>query len=54
MYPDIFIIAEGRIWTREDAQAAMDCGADSIVVGSAVTDPQCITQRFVKHLNAHK
>jgi N-acylglucosamine-6-phosphate 2-epimerase len=44
----LHIIAEGRIWTPEQAKRAFDCGAFAIVVGSAITRPNLITQRFLK------
>lgn len=44
------IIAEGRIWTPSEAAHAMKCGAFAIVVGSAITRPRIITQRFVETL----
>ena len=44
----IFIITEGKIWTREDALKAYECGTDSIVIGTAITNPISITKRFVK------
>ncbi len=45
---DIFVLAEGKIWTREDAIAAFEAGADCLVVGTAITSPWKITERFVK------
>lgn len=47
---DTFIICEGRIWTREDALKCFNLGVDSIVVGTAITNPKQITERFVKYL----
>ncbi|NCB32924.1 MAG: putative N-acetylmannosamine-6-phosphate 2-epimerase [Erysipelotrichia bacterium] len=44
----IFIITEGKIWTREDALKAYECGTDSIVIGTAITNPISITKRFVQ------
>jgi N-acylglucosamine-6-phosphate 2-epimerase len=41
------IVAEGRIWTPEDAAKAMNIGAAYVVVGSAITRPQLITARYV-------
>lgn len=41
------VIAEGRIWTPGEAAHAMKCGAYAIVVGSAITRPRRITERFV-------
>ena len=40
------VIAEGRIWTPEEAVDAINCGAFSVVVGSAITRPQLIAKRF--------
>ncbi|MCC6362169.1 MAG: putative N-acetylmannosamine-6-phosphate 2-epimerase [Bryobacterales bacterium] len=40
------VIAEGRIWTVEDAVAAMKAGAFAVVIGSAITRPKDITARF--------
>ena len=48
--PNAFINAEGRIWTREDALKAFKCGADVIVIGSAITCPVAIAKRFVSYL----
>lgn len=42
------IIAEGRIWTREDLIQALQKGAYGVVVGTAVTRPREITRRFVE------
>lgn len=41
------LVAEGRIWTPEEAAAALDAGADYVVVGSAITRPQLIAARYV-------
>jgi len=41
------VVAEGRIWTREDAVAAFDAGASVVVVGTAITNPLLTTRRFV-------
>lgn len=41
------VIAEGRIWTPEEANAALDEGAYAVVVGTAITAPGAITARFV-------
>lgn len=45
------VVAEGRIWTPEDAAKALSCGAAHVVVGSAITRPQLITARYVKALS---
>lgn len=41
------VIAEGRIHMPEQARRALDLGAWSVVVGSAITRPRTITARFV-------
>jgi N-acylglucosamine-6-phosphate 2-epimerase len=45
------IIVEGQVWTVEDLQACFAAGAYAVVIGSAITVPQFITQRFVKALS---
>ncbi|MDQ8735172.1 N-acetylmannosamine-6-phosphate 2-epimerase [Paenibacillus sp. LHD-38] len=47
------IVAEGRIWTPEDAAKARNAGASYVVVGSAITRPQLITARYVSALLTH-
>lgn len=44
---DIPIIAEGRIWSPEDAKRVYDLGVFSMVIGSVITRPHHITKRFV-------
>ena len=44
------VIAEGRIRTPQEARLALDYGAVSVVVGSAITRPQLITAQFVQGL----
>jgi N-acylglucosamine-6-phosphate 2-epimerase len=46
------VVAEGRIWTPEDAAKALNIGASYVVVGSAITRPQLITARYVSALRA--
>lgn len=46
--PPVPVVAEGRIWTPEDAARALQAGAFAVVVGSAITRPHLITARFVK------
>jgi N-acylglucosamine-6-phosphate 2-epimerase len=48
--PDLAILAEGRYHTPEQASAALAAGADSVVVGTAITDPAWITARFATGL----
>lgn len=40
------VLAEGGIWTPEEAALAVAAGAYAVVVGSAITRPQVITSRF--------
>ncbi len=42
------VIAEGNFSTPEQAAKAMESGAYAVVVGSAITRPQCITRRFAE------
>jgi putative N-acetylmannosamine-6-phosphate epimerase len=42
------VIAEGNFWTPEQVRAAFDAGAWAVVIGSAITRPWLITQRFVE------
>jgi putative N-acetylmannosamine-6-phosphate epimerase/predicted NBD/HSP70 family sugar kinase len=42
------VVAEGRIWTPEEARAALAAGAFAVVVGSAITRPRDITARFAR------
>jgi N-acylglucosamine-6-phosphate 2-epimerase len=41
------VVVEGRIWTVEDVCTCFELGAYALVIGSAITVPQFITQRFV-------
>ena len=40
------VIAEGRFNTPEKAAKAIECGAHAVVVGTAITNPQKITELF--------
>lgn len=44
------VIAEGRIHTPRQARRALNIGAWTVVVGSAITRPRTITARFVAAL----
>lgn len=48
---DMPIIAEGGIWTPEQLKTALDLGVWSAVVGTAITRPKDITERFVSIIN---
>ena len=52
-FPKQFILCEGKIWTREDCIRAYESGADCVVIGTAVTNPWKITERFVKAVEDH-
>ncbi|WNR46130.1 N-acetylmannosamine-6-phosphate 2-epimerase [Paenibacillus roseipurpureus] len=42
------VIAEGRIWHPDQAAGALKAGAFAVVVGSAITRPQLIAERYVQ------
>jgi putative N-acetylmannosamine-6-phosphate epimerase len=42
------VICEGRIHTPEHLSAAFGAGAYAVVVGTAITNPTAITQKFVR------
>jgi putative N-acetylmannosamine-6-phosphate epimerase len=44
------VIAEGRIWTPQQARRALALGAHAVVVGTAITRPIDIVRRFVEAL----
>jgi len=48
------VILEGRIWSPEQLSGAFECGAYAVVVGSAITRPQLITERFVKAIPSRR
>jgi N-acylglucosamine-6-phosphate 2-epimerase len=45
---DTPIVAEGRISTPEEARKLLDAGAFAVTVGSAITRPRSITQRYLR------
>jgi putative N-acetylmannosamine-6-phosphate epimerase len=47
-----FTVAEGRYQVPADAAAAVAAGADAVVVGSAITRPEHVTQWFVAAMDA--
>lgn len=51
---DIPVNGEGRIWTVEDMQLVLDAGADMVTIGTAITRPHLITERFVKANNKYR
>lgn len=48
---NIPVIAEGNIDTPEKAKHALELGATAVVVGSAITRPKSITERFSKKMS---
>lgn len=42
------VFAEGRFWSPEQASAALEIGAQFVVIGTAITNPMKITERFVR------
>lgn len=50
---DVPVILEGRVWHPSEITEAFEIGAFAVVVGSAITRPQLITERFVKAIPAH-
>lgn len=48
------VIAEGKIYSPEQAARMLDLGAHAVVVGSAITRPQLITERYAKALGRKK
>ncbi|RWZ54438.1 N-acetylmannosamine-6-phosphate 2-epimerase [Halobacillus fulvus] len=44
------VLAEGRYWSPEEAVHALELGAHAVVVGSAITRPQTITQKFTEKM----
>jgi len=45
------VIAEGRIWTPEQAKAAIELGAYAVCVGTAITRPVDIVHKFAFSLS---
>lgn len=41
------VVVEGGVWRPDQVAAAFEAGAHAVVVGSAITDPERITARFV-------
>ncbi len=42
------VVAEGHVWEPRQARRCLELGAYAVVVGSAITRPQLITERFMK------
>ena len=45
---DCPVILEGRIWSPDEVKKAFELGAYAVVIGSAVTRPHQIVERFIK------
>ncbi|MCI8375382.1 MAG: N-acetylmannosamine-6-phosphate 2-epimerase [Lachnospiraceae bacterium] len=45
--------AEGRIWELRDLELVLEAGADLVSIGSAVSRPHLITERFVNYNKKH-
>ena len=45
-----FSILEGKIWENKDVKKAFESGADSVVIGSAITRPQLIYKHFKENI----
>lgn len=50
---DVPVVAEGRFWEPGQVQDAFLLGAGAVVIGTAVTNPMRITERFVRSTPAH-
>lgn len=48
------VVAEGHIKTAEQVIQALDAGAHFVVVGSAITRPQCIVSEFTSQIREYK
>jgi N-acylglucosamine-6-phosphate 2-epimerase len=48
------VIAEGRVYSPEDAAQAISVGAYAVVVGTAITRPSLITKMFVSAMQPRK
>jgi N-acylglucosamine-6-phosphate 2-epimerase len=53
-YSPVPVFAEGRYWTPQQASAALEIGASFVVVGTAITNPMKITERFVQATRAEQ
>lgn len=45
-FPDVPVVCEGHVHTPADAAAALEAGAWSVVVGTAITHPTSLTKWF--------
>ena len=49
----VFVIAEGKVWTREEAIQCFENGANAVVIGTAITSPWKIAERFITARNEY-
>lgn len=49
----LYVMAEGRISTPEQARKAFEAGAWAVTVGSAITRPHRITEHFIKEMKGN-
>ena len=49
-FPNVFINAEGRISTKEETKKAFECGADTVVIGTAITNPMLVTRKITEYI----
>lgn len=47
-HTDLPVNGEGRVWEVAELRQMLEAGADMVTIGSAVTRPHLITERFVK------
>lgn len=47
-FPNAHVIAEGGIWERDQLRRVCETGVYAVVIGSSITRPKDITQRFVE------
>lgn len=48
------VVLEGRVWNTTEVTEAFRLGAHAVVVGSAITRPHLITERFVRAIPGRK
>lgn len=45
------VILEGRVWEPSQARRALQCGAWAVVVGSAITRPWLVVERYIQEMH---
>ena len=51
---DCPVVCEGRVRSPGDLRAAFQAGAYAVVVGTAITNPTAITERFIRELSENE